>query len=119
MRPAFHRRRHRLRQRPCLGRFAPGGATLAVGTSSTTNTFTLWNVSNFAHPRQLSEPLAAGSGDTVESVAFSWTAQTRAPADGEEVALWAVSNPAAPQHRGPPLATGSGASVSSGAFSPD
>ena len=76
-------------------------------------------MSNFAHPRQLSEPLAAGSGDTVESVAFSRNGTTLAAADGEEVALWDVSNPAAPQQLGQPLATGSGSSVSSVAFSPD
>jgi WD40 repeat protein len=100
--------------------FSPNGTTLAVGTSSSiADTVTLWDVSNPGHPRQLSQPLTADSGNAVESVAFSRDGTTLAAADGDAVALWDVSNPAAPQQLGQPLATGNGSPVDSVAFSPD
>ena len=99
--------------------FSPNGSTLAVGTSSTANTVTLWNVSDPAHPRELSQPFTSDSGNAVESVAFSRDGTTLAAADGNAVALWDVSNPADPSPLGQPLATGSGSPVDSVAFSPD
>jgi WD40 repeat protein len=98
--------------------FSPAGETLAVGTASTSNTVSLWDVSNLGRPRQLSEPLTVGSGNAEEPVAFSRDGTTLAAADGDAVVLWDMSDPTAPSQLGQPLETGNGTPVSSVAFSP-
>ena len=107
--------------------FSPDGHTLAGGGSSSNSSFSavwLWDVTDPARPRLLSQFLTGGTathygiGNEVDSVAFSPDGHTLAGGSGGTVGLWDVADPVHPRPLGQPL-TGGTAGINSVAFSPD
>ena len=101
--------------------FSPNGAILAAGADnggSGSGGVTLWDVSNPAQPRPLSEPLTASNGPGAALVAFSPKGAVLAASSGGDVTLWDVSNPARPHELAQPL-TADGGPADSVAFSPN
>ncbi len=83
------------------------------------DTVTLWNVSNPARPRQLSQPIPASAGQSVSSVTISPDGDTLAVGgSGGKVALWDVSTPARPRRSSQLSQAGAGYWVTSAAFDP-
>jgi WD40 repeat protein/class 3 adenylate cyclase len=96
--------------------FSPDGRTLAFG--GTDGTVQLWDVTDPAHSRLLSQPLTGSGGSvSVDSVAFSPDGHTLASGDRDgTIPVWDLADPAHPR-RLSQLSVGG--AVDSVAFSPD
>ncbi|KPM52527.1 hypothetical protein ACG83_29845 [Frankia sp. R43] len=94
---------------------SPDRATAAV--AATDDTVTLWDISDSANPRRLSEPRAAEPGN-VETLAFSPDGNTLALGALGRAMLWDVSDPAKPVPDRE-LSPGAEAGVWAVVFSPD
>jgi WD40 repeat protein/transcriptional regulator with XRE-family HTH domain len=107
--------------------FSPDGHVLAVGSLAVSpglpyaSEIQLWDIADPTRPNLLGELHigAAGTGTSVNSVAFTRDGHTLASGDSDgTVWLWNIADPAHPRLRGPIPASGT-ASVQSVAFSPD
>jgi WD40 repeat protein/transcriptional regulator with XRE-family HTH domain len=107
--------------------FSPDGHVLAVGSLAVSpglpyaSEIQLWDIADPTRPNLLGELHigAAGTGTSVNSVAFTRDGHTLASGDSDgTVRLWNIADPAHPRLRGPIPASGT-ASVQSVAFSPD
>ena len=98
--------------------FSSDGTTLA--SRNVDGTVILWDVSDLAHPKPISQPLANPTIGVI-SLAFSrpdGSTLATGTSDGT-VILWDVTNPAQPHRLGPPLANCSKWATEWTAFSPN
>jgi WD40 repeat protein len=93
---------------------SPDGHTLATSTAKD-GAIRLWDLTDPAHPRLLSQPLT-GSTYGVSSMVFSPDGHTLASSDGDTIRLWDITNPASPRPLGQ---TPPGGDTGLLAFSPD